>query len=784
MILSQEIKVYDSETLEGIIDVRIKTKNQIYSTDKKGKVTINKLDKNEILIFSHPEYEQIKLSIDTLIINHYKVYLREKILGLDEVIISAGKFEEKAKDLVQSIQLLKKKELENMNQSSTADVLSHSGKIMVQKSQLGGGSPIIRGFETNKVLIVVDGVRMNNAIYRSGHVQNVITLDNSIMEKIEIVYGPGSTIYGSDALGGVMHFYTKKPAFAKSDTLLVKSGTYLRYMSAANAYSGHLDFSLAKKKLASFTSFSYSNFGDLRQGANRNNEYGNFGARTWYVKNFNGKDSVVQNHDSNVQLGSGYSQYDLLQKILYKQSEKVLHQFNIQYSNSSNIPRYDRLTQMLNGLPKYGEWYYGPQKRFLFAYNLELNRITKIYDKVKSVFSYQQIEESRIDRKFNNPLKNNRIEKLDIFSFNLDLLKKIDKNELKYGFEFWYNKVNSSAYSQNIFSGEKTPLDTRYASGGSLMYSASVYLTHQIPLGEKFILSEGLRFTYVGLMAKFTDTTFFKFPFKEAIQKNSAFSGNIGLIYSPTKNSRLNLLFSSGYRVPNIDDLSKVFESTAGNIYVPNTNLKPEYVYNSELGFSQTIGKKILFSTTVYYTWYINALTVSDYQYNNQDSIFYEGVLSKVVATTNAKRAYLYGVECSLSAPLNNIISIYGTYNYTYARIVTDSVELPLDHIPPAFGKVGFQLTKKSLKADFFVQYSFWKRIADYNPNGEDNQAYALPEGMPAWFTLNARVSYQFNKFLGLQVACENILDRNYRVFASNISAPGRNFIVTLRGNF
>jgi hemoglobin/transferrin/lactoferrin receptor protein len=230
--------------------------------------------------------------------------------------------------------------------------------------------------------------------------------------------------------------------------------------------------------------------------------------------------------------------------------------------------------------------------------------------------------------------------------------------------------------------------------------------------------------------------------------------------------------------------MSKVFESVPGTINVPNTSLKPEYTYNGELGIANRFGGWLNLQATGYYTLYRNALTTQNFTYNGQDSIVYEGVLSRVVATTNANKAYLYGLELALNGEINKVVSVYATYNYTYARIVTDSIAIPLDHIPPIFGKFGVQLTDGKFRSDMFVNYNGWKRIADYNPFGEDNQAYALPEGMPSWYTVNARVTYQFNKLISLQVACENILDKNYRVFASNISAPGRNFIATLRWNF
>lgn len=785
-VFSQELSITNQQLqpIEKVLLQSVNSTKALAFTNEKGLLEISGMNQEEIYVFTHPNYLNYTCTFDQLKAQKFHIQLQENTNSLDEIVVSASKFEEKKKDVAQKIQVIRSSELQNMNQTSTADVLANSGNILVQKSQLGGGSPIIRGFETNKVLIVVDGIRMNNAIYRGGHLQNVITLDNAIMERVEIVYGPGSVVYGSDALGGVMYFATKNPILSTNNKPLVKANAYTRYFSAANGYSGHADISVGGKRFGSLTSLTYSNFGDLRQGANREAFVGNFGSRPWYVEHINGMDSMMVNADTNVQVGSGYSQYDLLQKFLFQQNNHLKHTINLQFSNSSKIDRYDRLVQIAAGKPRFGEWYYGPQKRLLTSYSLEETKSTPVYDHLRMIVGYQQIEESRIDRRYQKVDQNNRIERLDILTFNLDLEKKKGKHEIRYGAEAWYNKVNSTAFSKNIQTGIQSPLDTRYASGGASMYSMAVYATHTMEINDQLILNDGLRFSNVGLAAKFTDTTFFNFPFKDAKQNNSALNGNLGIIYMPTTDCRVTALVSTGFRAPNVDDLSKVFESTAGSLVVPNTELKPEYTYNGELGLSNRFGNWLTLGAIGYYTLYRNALTTQDFMFNGQDSILYEGTMSKVIATTNARKAYLYGLELNLQAQVNTHVSMYATYNYTYARIVTDSTAIPLDHIPPAFGKMGVQLKNKKLGADLFVNYSAWKRIVDYNPSGEDNQAYALAEGMPSWYTVNLRVSYQFNKYVGVQVACENILDRNYRVFASNISAPGRNFILTLRGSF
>jgi hemoglobin/transferrin/lactoferrin receptor protein len=291
----------------------------------------------------------------------------------------------------------------------------------------------------------------------------------------------------------------------------------------------------------------------------------------------------------------------------------------------------------------------------------------------------------------------------------------------------------------------------------------------------------------VNLSAKFNDATFFPFPVNSIEQKNLALNGNLGLIYRPTKEWKLSVLASSGFRAPNVDDLSKVFESVPGSVIVPNPNLKPEYTYNLDLSASRMWNDKISISATGFYTWYQNAITTKTSSFNGQDSLIYSGQLSQVISSVNASEAYLYGANFSLSAQITTGLRFTHTTNFTFGRITTGKEEIPLDHIAPTFGKTSVMYQKEKLKTEFFVLYNAAKKTKDYNPYGEDNQAFSadpINGYMPAWLTLNARLGYQIGKSIQLMGAVENIADINYRVFASNISASGRSFSLTLRGMF
>ena len=711
------------------------------------------------------------------------VFLVGSNVTLSQMIISATRTANKSELVAQPIISIQRKDIQFINPANAADLLSQTGTALIQKSQLGGGSPILRGFEANKVLYVVDGVRMNNAIYRGGHLQDILSLDPMAMENIEVAYGPSAVAYGSDALGGVMSFNTRSPHFTSGDKL-VRGNAMLRY-SSANQSGTHINLETSTERFATFTAFTFNNFGDLRQGNIRNPNYPSFGQRPWYVERINGRDSVMTNSNPNIQVGSAYKQYDFIEKISFKQSDKLTHTLNIQYSTTNNVPRYDRLTQVSLGIPRFGEWNYGPQTRAMIAYHANLNNGKRLYTTGRITLAWQNIDQSRHDRLFNSPNLNNRLENVKVYSVNADFSKSIGQTlTANYGLEYYFNDVTSTAHSENIFTGAQSALDTRYANGGSTMSGTSAYGTAILKATRKITLNAGLRYSLVNLTALFTDNSFFNFPFSDVNQSNRNLNGSVGIIAAPNTKWRITVLASTGFRAPNVDDLSKVFESNAGNLIVPNNELKPEKVSNIEATIERKFNRKTTLALNGYYMNYTNALTTGKAQFNGQDSIFYDGTLSPVYTTVNANEAYIYGGSITLNSQVSDHFSLQSSVVYTYGRIKTEISDTPLDHIPPVYGRTGITVQQQKFRGEFSVLYNGWKRIADYRLNAEDNEAYATPDGMPAWYILNAKGSYQLNEQFQLMIGLENILDVNYRVFASNISGAGRNITFTLRGRF
>jgi hemoglobin/transferrin/lactoferrin receptor protein len=704
-------------------------------------------------------------------------------VNLHTAVISATRTAQSRTAVAQTVQVIPQATIERLNAQTTGDLLQNNGGVFVQRSQQGGGSPVLRGFEASRILLVVDGVRMNNAIYRSGHLQNIITVDNNMLERVEVLFGPASTVYGSDALGGAICLFTKKPVLSKQKaSVIVNLDGFVRYSTVNREKSTNISFNVGGYKLAAFTSFTYNDFGDLKMGTRAGNAP-SFGLRNQYVERVNGKDSLFNNADPYLQKHSGYQQYNLLEKIVYKQSDNIEHSLNLQWTTSSNIPRYDRMTDPgSNGVGlRFAEWYYGPQKRAMASYQLSIKEKGWFNNGIKATLSLQDIEESRVSRGFNNVNQRNQIEKVQVLGATVFGVHQTKGNTIQMGIDAQHNIVNSEAFNLNIVDNTRTPTGTRYPDGGSRMSDIAAFAAFTQNRGN-FIFSQGARVGFSSLKATFEDRTIFPFPFTEIQQSSPLLSGNLGVIWLPSTKWRWVTNASTGFRMPNVDDSGKVFDSQPGNLIVPNPDLKPEQTFNLELGWTYRPNKNIKWETAVWNTIFRNALVTDQFQYNGQDSVLFDDVLSRVLANQNKRRANIAGITTGIDVSFTPHLKGNASGTYTYGRILQDEGDnTPLDHIPPFFGKVGLRYDAQRFDLEIFSLFNGKKPISQYFLNGEDNEQYAPADGMPSWFTINVRGGYIIGKVLQVQVGIDNILDTQYRVFASGINAPGRNFFITLR---
>ena len=424
------------------------------------------------------------------------------------------------------------------------------------------------------------------------------------------------------------------------------------------------------------------------------------------------------------------------------------------------------------------------------SYNLSITDLGALADAMSATLSYQDIEESRHDRRFNNNNRNDRNEHIKVWGLTINFNKTVGKNSFRYGIDGQFNSLTSTAHTTNIVTGVEGPQNTRYPDGDNTMNAISAYGSHTLQITDLLTLNDGVRVGGSFLNCNFVDKTFFPFPYDDITQNNLVGSGNLGLIYTPS-NWKISLMGSTGYRSPNIDDMAKVFESVAGSpttvgtLVVPNPDLKPEKTINGDFSVTRFFGDKIRLEGVVFATRFYDAIATMPSTLNGQSQVIYNGYLANVVSSQNVSEANLYGFNGTLQADIARNFVLTASYNYTYGSVKNESgPDTPLDHIPPVFGRVGLRYATSKFNSELFSNFSGWKHLSRYSSSGEDNLQYATAEGMPSWYTINLRVGYELNKMFTVQAGIDNMLDLQYRTFASGINAPGRNLFGTVRVKF
>ena len=803
----QVLRVVDYETGLSIPSVLFYNEDRSISklTDFEGKISTDIFNKTDSITVSHISYNDSIFTYEELK-NLNILQLTMKSRGLDEVVLSLARYKQNVKSLSKKVSIINAKSVELENPKTSAEMLYHAGGIHIQKSQAGGGSPVIRGFEANRVLLVIDGVRMNNAIYRSGHLHNSITIDPNSLDRTEVIYGPSSVGYGSDALGGVVHFYTKTPRINNSKFFnYYKSVSYnINNRTKINNYS----LELSTKKWASYTSYSKSYFGDVIMGKNRNHGYDDWGLVDYYSKN-NGNTyfkNSTKNPKPNIQRNTSYRQKDLIQKFNIITTENSNLILNFQYSESSNISRFDKMSEIAeNGELKYAQWYYGPQNRMLSSIQLNLAN-KKIFDNASLIFSFQKIKESRNRRKFNSLNLISQKEDLSVFSINTDFSKKLNEiNSLAYGFELTNNKLVSTAKNFELVIENNRVIDrilskslSRYPSNGSKYGSMATYFEFRKKISPKANLSIGTRYSLIDISASWDqnflmDSNLYGFfrQFEDLNFTNSAITTSIGLSQLTNNFNKISINLSSGFRAPNIDDVGKIRENS-GILTVPNSKLKPENAYTIDLGFNR-FNKALSYSLNLYYTL-LNRTIGRDLFYDYTDSttenpitVLYDNEEVITMGNYNLGNSSIYGFNFDTNYSFNEYFNLIGNLTFTNGDIVYN--DYPMPSIPPLFGSVKLRFKKNNFNLQLTYKFSQSKSSDQYSFGGEDGLdetpfVYENEEikylGMPKWGVFQLSSLFNITKEIKAQLLLDNIFDIHYREFASGISSPGRSLNLML----
>ena len=592
-------------------------------------------------------------------------------------------------------------------------------------------------------------------------------------------------VYGSDAVGGVMNFYTKKPKFSFKEGYSFSGNSTVRYATANKEKTGHFDFNIGAKKWAFLTSVTYSDFDNLRMGSHGLDDY----LRTQYVETINGVDTVVQNQNPKIQRPTAYSQINTMQKVRYMPNNNWNFDLGLFYTTTSDYPRYDRLIRDTNSAPESAVWDYGPQQ--WVSGNLQIQNTpdtNTLFDESAFTLSFQHFKEGRSDRDFGDSFLYKTQEKVAAYTTACDFEKKIKKAKLNYGVEYIFNKVGSRGLKTDIATGISQTDVSRYPDGSSWQ-SLAGYMSTQFALAKNISFLGGLRYSHIIIDAQF-DTSLFDLPFTEATINTGALTGTAGVTWNPNQTLGWRLNLGTAFRAPNIDDVGKVFDSEPGSVVVPNPDLKPEYAYNADIGVSLNFDTVVKLDFAGFYTILEDALIRRDFSLDGESQIVYQGELSTIQAIQNASRAQVYGFEAGMAIAFSKELKLSSQYNITkgFAQDQQGTKEA-LRHAAPAYGNTKLIYNKAKLTLATFVEYNGQFDFEDLAPSQQNNAfLYAADQNgnpyAPKWYTLNFSAQYKYSKSLQLNATLENITDKRYRPYSSGLSAPGRNLIVAATYTF
>lgn len=707
---------------------------------------------NYSLTFDHISY-QVKTVPDIQIIRGKTIYLDSLILlpaviEMEELFVTANRYERRVQDISQSINLVSEFDINARQAKTSAEALREENGIFVQKTNHGGGSAIIRGFSSNQILILVDGVRLNNSIYRLGNHQYLTTVDNHSLRQIEVVRGPTSAAYGSDALGGTINLLTKQPEFSAANRSL-DYHLFSRFASADGERTFRAETVIAHQKVAWLAGFSLKKFDDLQRGGNSSHP------------------QLEKSTPGLKQNPSGFRGSDFDTKLIYKIRPFQTLLLAWQHSRRGETPRYDKYEN--NG---YYRWVYKPQNRNLVYINYRCQIHSKYLSEIRATGSLNLQEEGRETQPNRAAALVKEKDKVRTLGFTLQFNANLKHHQPAYGIELYSDHVQSERFSsdpelKNIQIAERArfPDGARYNSAG-------IYFQDEIRLSRKWSITSGVRFSYFHTYFEMPDDSTGSGRYNQDFH---ALTGSIRSTYRVTAQSRFYLDIGQAFRAPNLSDLAKFGESK-GDIYeIPNSDLAPENLISFDFGYKLTAGK-FRTNIAVYYAKISDLIASAPATYAGLSTIQRGTKSYRVKMKKNLGTGFIRGFEFSAAYSISGNLVWQVNLTDTYGQ--NSSAQEPVGGIPPFFGLAGIEWKKDRFQLKAYSRFAAWQTRLSC----DDLDDPRIPAGgTPGWWTINLRAGIRLNSAINIRMAVKNILDLNYREHGSGINGAGRNFIISLR---
>lgn len=650
--------------------------------------------------------------------------LAAETLTVPTMVITATRSERPAFETPQAVTVISNEEIEQANVSSTPDIFRYSESVYVQKSNLGGGSPFIRGLTGKQVLLMVDGVRLNNSFYRFGPHQYLNTIDPGIIERIEVVRGPTSVLYGSDALGGTVNIITKSREDF-SQPFDAEGLLRAHYESAADAQLFRAQLDGNWHKIGLIAGLSGRLYDDLDGG-------GSVGP----------------------QVPSEYEEIDADLKLTSYLSDHHKLTFVQQFTRQFDVPKTNEVV-----LGSQAQFNYEPQERLLSYLDYQ-GRSLSIFDHVKINLSYnKQREGEEIIGRATPTVETQEVTDVGTFGALLQLTSLWgEAQRFTYGFDYYRDMFDTRKRSIDAGSGVESPL-TPGVPDGTYYESWALYAQDEIDLWSKAVAILGIRYSAFNTAGQVGTTTL---DFS-----TDAVTGSVNLLYRLTPYLNLVGGFAKGFRAPNIEDF---FGRVDFFNEIPNTSLQPEESFNKEVGlkFYNEWGSADLYYFHADYDGFIERVQVG----TQPDG-------KPIQQRRNFTDAEIQGVEMGFTASLTPEWGVSGALTWTRGE---DDQGRPLRRIPPLNGNI--RVRYSPMPTLWFEAASVLADDQRRLAPGDITDPRIGPDGTPGYAVFDVRTGYEPFRNHEFLLTLENLADRRYKTHGSGLFNPGFSANLTYQVRF
>lgn len=643
---------------------------------------------------------------------------------LDSIIVKSRMLQKHKLNLPYSLVQKNIEAIKLGNYRTTPEALMGSSGVFIQKTNHGGGSAFIRGLTGNQTLLMLDGVRINNATFRYGPNQYLNNIDLYTINQIEVYKGTGSVEYGSDAIGGVIHLHSYMPMYNQKKTW--STSTSLKYIGQNMETSNRTSIQYAQKNFAIQSGITFRNFGDL----------------------VGGKGVGIQSPS-----GYGETGINTTSKILLNKAGEMT--ISSRFFIQKDVPIYHKMLLESFKINKIAK-----QERNIHSIQWEKNIQSKYLSKIKVIQSLQYSNEARESNKLNNAIYKYERDQVNSNGTSIDLYSNPTKNwQINSGIDYNSDKIKSELIDKNLTTGLSVNKRGLYPNNSSYT-SVSIFNLHKIDV-QKWHFEAGVRWNKFGI--QLTDTSIGAVNIKP-----SALVGNGGVAYKLNTSNIVYASLSSGYRAPNIDDMG-----TLGIVdfryELPTSNLAPEKSLHYELGYKLNT-KLIRFDLSGFYLKLNDIITrqkvtgsiINGYQ---------------VYSKQNSEVSFIQGFETNLALQFNTQFRWSSNLTYTYGQNETKNE--PMRRIPPLFGQQ--ELAWKKNNTQILIQHLFAGK-QDRLAQGDKDDNRIGKNGTPNWNVFNISINQQF-KNVFIQLGGINLLNEKYKTHGSGIYAMGRTYSLLVQFN-